>query len=73
MFLKLTEHVSEQTPGAMTLTPVQSHLKEQLVQKHRQLQEMILRQQEELRLISEQLNMGSPQPAAPSLPPAGLL
>ena len=44
----------------MALTPVQSRLKQQLLQKHQQLQEAILRQQEELKLISEQLNLSTP-------------
>lgn len=39
------------------LTPVQKRLQEQLLQKHQQLQDAIMRQQEELRMISEQLNL----------------
>ena len=44
----------------VALTPVQSRLKQQLLQKHQRLQEAILRQQEELKLISEQLNLSTP-------------
>ncbi len=44
-------------PPVIQLTPVQKRLQEQLLQKHQQLQDAIMRQQEELRMISEQLNL----------------
>ena len=55
----------------VTLTSVQFRLKEQLVQKHRLLQEQILRQQEQLRLISEQLNLSSQPSPSPQLQSLG--
>ena len=54
-----------QAAGDVALTPVQCRLKQQLLQKHQQLQEAILRQQEELKFISEQLNLSTP-PTIPS-------
>lgn len=51
------------------VTPIQRRLQQQLLQKHKQLQEAIMRQQQELQAISDQLSLSydgsqTPTPAA---------
>lgn len=41
----------------MILTPTQTHMQDQLQRKHEHLQHLIVQQQEELRIVSEQLLM----------------
>lgn len=46
-----------QSELGVIMTPAQTHVQDQLHRKHEQLQAMIMQQQEELRLVSEQLLM----------------
>lgn len=49
--------VNPSAEAGMKLTAAQTHVHDQLQMKHEQLQQMIIQQQEELRLVSEQLLM----------------
>ncbi|XP_032310784.1 circadian locomoter output cycles protein kaput isoform X2 [Drosophila ananassae] len=42
-------------PGTVVMTPTQSQLQDQLQRKHDELQKLIMQQQDELRIVSEQL------------------
>ncbi|KAH8379564.1 hypothetical protein KR009_005589 [Drosophila setifemur] len=46
---------SDLLPGAVVMTPTQSQLQDQLQRKHDELQKLIMQQQDELRIVSEQL------------------
>ena len=61
--------MSSPTTPILYLTPAQRQLQQQLEQKHTELQQAIIRQQEELRSISEQLVLVS-HLAAGGLPAA---
>ncbi|EDW30458.1 GL17825 [Drosophila persimilis] len=45
----------ELLPGSVVMTPTQSQLQDQLQRKHDELQKLIMQQQDELRIVSEQL------------------
>ncbi|SPP86974.1 blast:Circadian locomoter output cycles protein kaput [Drosophila guanche] len=45
----------ELVPGSVVMTPTQSQLQDQLQRKHDELQKLIMQQQDELRIVSEQL------------------
>ncbi|XP_022219616.2 circadian locomoter output cycles protein kaput isoform X2 [Drosophila obscura] len=45
----------ELLPGSVVMTPTQSQLQDQLQRKHDELQKLIVQQQDELRIVSEQL------------------
>uniref|UniRef100_A0A1B0B5H4 Circadian locomoter output cycles protein kaput n=1 Tax=Glossina palpalis gambiensis TaxID=67801 RepID=A0A1B0B5H4_9MUSC len=46
---------TDMLPGAVVMTPTQTQLQEQLQRKHDELQKIIMQQQDELRMVSEQL------------------
>uniref|UniRef100_A0A1A9W7P9 Circadian locomoter output cycles protein kaput n=1 Tax=Glossina brevipalpis TaxID=37001 RepID=A0A1A9W7P9_9MUSC len=46
---------TDMLPSAVVMTPTQTQLQEQLQRKHDELQKIIMQQQDELRMVSEQL------------------
>ncbi|XP_037820493.1 circadian locomoter output cycles protein kaput isoform X2 [Lucilia sericata] len=51
----LLKNQSDMLAGPVIMTPTQSQLQEQLQRKHDELQKLIMQQQDELRIVSEQL------------------
>lgn len=51
------QSISEITSPGIVMTTSQTHIQDELQRKHEELQQIISRQQEELRLVSEQLQM----------------
>lgn len=69
MFQHVQSTVSSATTPTLHLSQAQRQLQQQLEQKHSQLQQAILRQQEELRSISEQLVLVNHLAVSGALPP----
>ncbi|XP_036337426.1 circadian locomoter output cycles protein kaput [Rhagoletis pomonella] len=54
--------------GAVVMTPTQTQLQDQLQRKHDELQKLIMQQQDELRMVSEQLLLARYKLLQPMLP-----